>query len=257
MRSKHLLVALVGVLTLGVALTAWASPAADSTLNVTFKPGTKKGGSAKKPQAQTLRIVFRGGTTTGMGQPETATSLNTVLPKQWRINSERWPRSKRCDIAKANQMKSAKVCPKGSKVGFGRSQAKASDGGLTQNLDVQAFVIKNGDIGFYLNDLPPRVSDVDQMIPGQTFGGNKLNVKIPTNLQSIAGLDVGITLLTTTFNGRVRVKGKTIGVIESRGCPRRGPWRFTETFVYKNRPGQSGATGKDSDTAPCVKPKRR
>jgi len=248
LRSRYLVVALVGVLTLGGALTAWAVTPAESTLNVFFTPGTKSGGTTKKPQRQTLNINFRGGTTTGMGQPATAVSLNTVLPTTWRINGERWPKGKRCDIAKANQQKSIKACPAGSKIGEGVSIAKGADGGVVQTLDIDAYVIKNGDLGFFLNSRPEgEVVAIDQMIQGQTFGGNKLNVKIPENLQEpLDGVEVGITKLTTKFTGKTRVKGKTIGIFESRGCPSSKRWRFTETFVYRGR-----ATNKDSDTAPC------
>ena len=169
-----------------------------------------------------------------------------MLPKTWNFNTERWPKGKRCDIAKANQQKSESVCPKGSRVGGGKSTAKGADGAITQNLDVDAYVIKNGDLGIFLKDLPPKVTDVDQMIQGVTSNGNKLSVKIPTNLQSVAGVEVGLELLTFKLSGTVKVKGKTYGVVQSRGCPKSRVWGFTETSVYKG-----GGRNSDSYATKC------
>lgn len=247
MRSKYLAGVLVGALTLGGAIAAWAVPASQTTLDATFKPGSTKGGTKAKPQRQALNVVLRSGTKSGEGQPATATSLNIVLPKTWRINSERWPKGKRCDIAEANQQKSESVCPKGSRVGGGKSTAKGGDGSITQNLEVDAYVLENGDLGFFLKDLPPKTTDVDQMIQGVT-SNNRLSVKIPTNLQSVAGVEVGLTLLTFKLSGTTKTKGKTIAVVESRGCPKGRSWKFTETSIYKG-----GGKNSDSDTRKCRK----
>ena len=96
-------------------------------------------------------------------------------------------------------------------------------------------MIKNGDLGIFLKDLPPKTTDVDQMIQGVTSQGNKLSVKIPTNLQSVAGVAVGLELLTFKLSGTTKVKGKTYGVVQSRGCPKDRVWRFTETIGLQGR----------------------
>ncbi len=194
-------------------------------------------------------MVIKGDTTDGTGQPATSTSLNTVLPKEWRINSERWPKSKRCDIKKVNQDKNTKSCPKGSQVGSGTSKAKVNNGGAEQNLIVTAFVIKNGDIGFFLKN--DGGASVNQMIQGNTVQGFKLNVKIPPEIQEpFPGLPTGITLLQVNFKGSTKVKGKQVGILETRGC-KTGKWKFTEINIYRD------GKNKDTDTVKCKKPRKK
>lgn len=245
MRNKFVVGALACALMLTGAIAAWAVPSSQSTLNVTFKPGSKQAGTKKKPKANTLNVTIKGGTTTGQGQPATSTSLNTTLPKTWKLNSEKWPKKKRCSIVKVNQDKSTASCPKGSKVGAGLSTALAGDGAITQKLVVTAFVIKNGDIGFFLKGSVPVA--VAQMIQGVT-STRKLSVKIPPNLQQpLMGVKTGIVLLQVKFKGSAKYAGKTHGILETTGCKGKS-WSFTEEDVYDD-----GGRNKDTDTARCRK----
>ena len=65
MRRKYLVGVLVGVLTLGGAIAAWAVSPSETTLDVTFKPSSKNGGTNKKPQRQAVDIIYKSSTTTG------------------------------------------------------------------------------------------------------------------------------------------------------------------------------------------------
>ena len=245
MRNRFLAGALACALLSGGAVAAFAVPASETTLDFQVKPSTTNAGTKKKPKYTKLKVTIKGDTTTGVGQPATSTSLNTKLPKEWTINSEDWPKKKRCSITKVNQDKTTASCPKGSRVGGGTSKAKVNNGGAEQNLTVDAYVIKNGDIGFFLKNVGG--ATVNEMIQGNTVGGNKLNVKIPPQIQEpFPGLPTGITLLEVAFKGKVKVKGKTIGILSTHGC-KTGKWKFTETNIYRD------GVKSDTDTVKCTK----
>lgn len=245
MRTRFLASGLACALLSVGAVAAFAVPANETTLDFQVKPSSTKAGTVKKPKITNLAVTIKGGTTDGTGQPATSTALNTTLPKQWVINSERWPKSKRCSITQVNQDKDTSSCPSGSKVGSGRSQAKINEGNGEQNLDVTAFVIKNGDIGFFLKN--DGGATVNEMIVGNTVNGNKLNVKIPPQIQEpFPGLITGISLLKVNFKGTAMVKGKKIGILATTGCVRR-KWKFTVVNVYRD------GKNTDTDTVNCTK----
>lgn len=52
-----------------------------------FTPSKKNAGTKKRPTITNLKVVIKGGTITGEGQPATSTALNSILPTTWRINS--------------------------------------------------------------------------------------------------------------------------------------------------------------------------
>ncbi len=245
MRNRFVVSALTCALLSGGAVAAFAVPASETTLEFQAKPSSTNAGTTKAPKITNLSVTIKGDTTDGMGQPATSVALNTTLPKQWTINSERWPKGKRCSIQQVNQDKTTESCPAGSKVGSGTSRAQFNDGAAEQKLIVTAFVIKNGDIGFFLKN--DGGAAVNEMIQGNTVGGNKLNVKIPPQIQEpFPGLATGITLLKVNFRGTVRVKGKKIGILQTTGC-KAGKWKFTETNVYRD------GRKSDTDTVNCKK----
>jgi len=237
--------ALACALVSGGAVAAFAAPANQTTLDFQVKPSSTNAGTLKKPKITNLQVTVTGDTVDGTDQPATSTSLNTTLPKQWRINAERWPKSKRCSITQVNKEKDTSSCPPGSKVGSGTSKAKVNRGAAEQNLVVTAFVIKNGDIGFFLKNVGG--ATVNEMIVGNTVGGNKLNVKIPPQIQEpFPGLPTGITLLEVNFKGTTKVKGKRIGILETTGC-KNGRWKFTFVNIYRD------GKNSDTDTVNCKK----
>lgn len=247
MRSRTLVASIAAVAVLGGGVTAWAVTPAESTVDVQFTPSKTNAGTKKRPAITNLKVVIKGGTTTGEGQPATSTALNTILPGTWRINSERWPRARRCSITEVNRAKSTAPCPRGSKVGSGVSNAAFGEGGGNQRLTVTAYVIKNGDLGFFLRGTDP--TQVAQMIQGVTSNGNRLSVKIPQNLQEpVPGVTTGITLLTVNFKAITRLRGgRRIGILQTTGCKNR-QWKFGFVDVYRG-----GATKRDTDIVRCTK----
>jgi hypothetical protein len=251
-RKKWLLSALAGAIALAVAAVAIANPAADTTLDVTAVVKPKKSGTKKDPKPVSLTLTIAGGTASGTGQPSTTTAINTTLPSTWLLNSKKWPKAKRCDIDAVNNAKSDSVCPKGSKIGTGSSQAKAGNGTITQDLDVTAYVIKNGNVGFFLVGTTP--VSIQVMIEG-VVSGKQLKVAIPQNIQEpVPGFATGITLLKVAFGvgklGKVIVKGEQLGIIESKGCKNK-QWEIKVQNVYRD------GENTDTDTVPCSAPKKK
>ena len=255
MRNRLISGALACALLSGGAVAAFAVPASDTTLDFQVKPGSTKAGTKDKPKITSLQVTITGATKSGTGQPSTSTALNTVLPKQWKINAGKWPSKSQCSFTEVNTDKNASSCPKASKVGSGTSQAKVNDGKGNQDLTVTAFVIKagdalpdggktkKGDIGFFLKNVGG--ASVNEMIVGSTPGGNKLNVAIPKQIQEpFPGLPTGITLLKVKFAGKIKVNGKNVGILTTTGCKNK-KWKFTETNVYRD------GKKSDSDTVKC------
>jgi hypothetical protein len=252
LRKKHVIGAVVAAAALLVAaVAAYAVPAAQSTLNVTAAASPSKAGTKKKPKPVKLDLTIAGGTVTGAGQPSTTTGFVVKLPKQWNLNSKKYAKKNRCSLEAANTAKSASVCPKGSKIGTGASQAKA--GAITQNLGISAHVLTNGNVGFFLSGASPVAVAV--MLEGKV-SGRTINVAIPANIQEpIPGLATGITLLKVSFTGKTKVlktvkKGKkkvkrnvTMGVIESTGCAG-GKWTVNVTDTYRDGSKNVSASAK-------------
>ena len=245
MRNRFVVGALTCALLSGGAIAAFAVPASDTTLDFQVKPGSTKAGTTKKPKNTTLQLSIIGGTEDGTGQPATSTALNITLPPTWKLNSDRWPKRARCDIAEVNQEKNTSSCPKGSKIGSGTSVVKGAGGAVTRTLLVTAFVIENGDLGFFIKNKAGESPQVNEMIPGATPRPNKINVKIPDTVQEpIEGVPTGIELLKFKLSATATVKGKTIAIAQTTGC-KRGKWKFSVENVYRD--------GKQSepDTVNC------
>ncbi|MBA2505099.1 MAG: hypothetical protein H0V29_04045 [Thermoleophilaceae bacterium] len=242
MLKKISIGALVGVLGVLVASLAWANPVADTTLSLEAKPTSTKGGTSDKPRKQGLSVTFTGGTKSGTGQPSNTTQIEFTLPAEWKINTKKWPQAATCDGTKADSDKS--LCPKGSKVGSGSSQAKAANGAITQNLAVTAYVLEGGNLGFFVEGSTP--VEVAAMLKGR-IKGRKLTVPIPSNIQEPApGVLTGITLLKTSLGGSIKNKGTNVNLLESVGCKNK-KWNFNSKFVYRD------GSLTDGDDAKCVK----
>jgi hypothetical protein len=245
LRNRIVVSALTCALLSGGAVAAFAVPASQTTLDFQVKPNIADAGTPKKPKNATLKLAINGGTTTGEGQPATSKGLNIVLPANWRLNSERWPQGKRCSITQVNQDKSTKSCPSGSKVGEGRVIAEGAEGAIERTLFVTAFVIKNGDLGFFIQNKPGESPTINEMIQGATSKGYKINIKIPATIQEpIEGVPTGINELSFTLKGTTRIKGKTTSIVQNIGCARK-KWKFTLVNIYRD------GKNTDTDTVNC------
>ena len=255
MRRRTLVGLLASLLTLAVAVSAWAVGSASNTdVSVIFKPGSKNAGTKAKPKNTTIDIDLRSKTKNGNGQPATSTSLNILLAKGWKLNSGGWPANRRCDINKVNAQGDDSVCPKGSKVGSGKSIAKGGadeskpsgpSNGITETIVVTAHVIKNGNLGFFLDGKPVTIRP--SMIQGKV-SGRKLNVGIPPTVQEpVPGVASGIERLQFKLNGKAPIKGKSTAIVQTTGCfAKEFKLNFTNVF-------RGGAKKTSTDSVKCTK----
>lgn len=247
MRNRFVVSALTCALVSGGAVAAFAVPAEDTTLEFQAKPGSIRAGTKEKPKNTTLKLTIKGGTEDGTGQPATSRGLNISLPSTWRINSDRWPKKARCDMAQVNQDKNTSSCPEGSQVGSGKTIAQGADGAITRTLLANAFVVKNGDLGFFIQNKEGESPQINEMIPGVTSKGTKIDVKIPVTIQEpIEGVPTGILLLQFKLDATARIKGKKTAIVQTLGCKKR-KWKFGLVNVYRD--GKS----PDTDTVRCKK----
>ena len=254
MRRRTLVGLLASLLTLAIAVSAWAvgSPA-NTDVSVNFTPSPKNAGTKSKPKNTVVNLVLRSKTKNGNGQPATSTSLNILFPKGFKQNAKRWPARRRCDIDKVNAQGDDSVCPNGSKVGNGKAIAKggadeskpsSSSNGITETIVVTAHVIQSGDIGFFLDGKPVTIRP--SMIRGKVRG-RKLNVKIPPTVQEpVPGVATGIELLQFKLKGTTRIKGKRVAIIQTTACPRGRQWRLNFTNVFRG-----GVKKTSRDNAAC------
>ena len=241
MRKKTLALALTGALAISLAGVAYAD-INNSTFELSsFKTGPAKSGTKKKPKAVKLSLGVKGGTKDGVGQPSTSTSLKITLPKGIVWNGKKWPKSKRCSATEATQQQTDSVCPKGSKIGSGKTVA--AGGPVIENLSVTAYVTTGGNLGLFIKGEPLPIAEMlDSKVKGRV-----INVIIPPNIQEPApGIPSAILDLSFSLNAKAKIDKKTRGILESTGCTGK-KWTLKFENIVRD--------GKLSDTAsvPCKK----
>ena len=247
MTRKILGSVLAGALLLAIPGMALADHE-NSLMNVDFgtTAKSKKAGTKRTPRPANLSIELTQATRSGAGQPATSRALNITLPREFQFRGGAWPKKLRCNPIKANQARSDRACPKGSSIGKGHVTATAGDGGITSEIAVRAYVTTGGDLGLWLTTTQPL--PINEMLVGQVSRGRTIKVAIPSNIQQpLTGVKSAIRVLRFSLAGTARVKGKTMGAVESTGCPRSKRWTLAFQNVYTH-----GST-TDRDTAPCRK----
>ncbi len=225
MRKKTLAAVLTGALALSLVGVAYAD-INNTTFELSkFSASPGKSGTKKNPKAVTLSLGVKGGTKDGTGQASTSKALKITLPKGLNWNGKAWAKGKRCDLKAANKKKSDSVCPKGSKVGSGHTDAVAL--GTKEPIDVTAYVTTSGGLGLWLKASQPL--PINEMLEGK-LNGNVITVNIPGNIQEpVVGVPSAIETLSFSLNGKTKVDGKSRGVIESTSCSG-GKW----TLKFQN-----------------------
>ena len=255
MRRSFFVVALACLMAAGGAVSAFGLGKASNTIvDLQIKTDSKQAGTKARPRINSVNLTLLGATKNRMGQPGTSKRLELTLPKGWAWNANKWPASKRCDIKKVIAAKSDSVCPKGSKIGTGKSTATGGAdetkpsgpaNGVNEFIDVTAHVIKNGNLGFLLKGRPVAVSP--PMIEGKLIG-RKLSVVIPKTVgEPVKGVTTGITKLNTNFTGIIRVKGKRVGITSNSGGCINKRWIFRGSNVMRD------GTRSDTDVVKCRK----
>jgi hypothetical protein len=232
------------VCALSLIVAGPAAAATNTTMDASLTATPAKAGTKKKPRPVAVTLGIEGGTVSGTGQPAPTTKLHIVLPKGFIWNGKGWPKKARCDVAKANKLRSPSACPAGSKVGSGHVTALANNGLLVEEIDVTAYVTKTGSLGLFLNaDRPVPIST---MLDGKV-SGRTIDVLIPTNIQEpVTGVKSGIKTLRFTLNGKGKINGKRHGIVESTSCSG-GKWTGLVSNVLQD------GTLTQSVSTPCHK----
>jgi hypothetical protein len=245
---KLVVAALGSVCLLGLAALAYAT-SANTTMTATASLANPNTGTKARPQGEQLNLGF----TQSDPDPQPPTSVQLLIDTPPQINLKalrRWSTKRRCDSAKADQQKSDRVCPKGSKVGKVNVIAKASNGTITVNFKGVAYVIKPrggsantsaaaAGLGFWITTSSPVT--IAQFLPGKVnHGTGVIAVSIPKNLQSVAGLKSSIEKLTAQIAGKDPRGGP---LVASTGCPRSRRMNLKITSVNDDggRVSDSGA----------------
>jgi hypothetical protein len=226
---KLVVAALASVCLLAVAALAYAQSSANTELEATASLARNNTGTPARPEAETLRLGMDQKTKDGTGQPGTSVRLLFDLPRQVNLRAlRRWSSRRRCDSARADQQKSDRVCPRGSRVGSVNVTAKAAGGSITQILRGVVYVIKPrggsanasqaaAGLGFWITSTSPVA--VAQFLPGKVnHRTGVLDTSIPRNLQQpIAGVKSSIERLRASIAGKDPRGGP---LVASTGCPR-------------------------------------
>jgi hypothetical protein len=237
MRKKTLAAVLTGAFAFSMVGVAYAD-INDTTFELSqFSATPAKSGTSKKPKPVSLKLGVKGGTKSGTGQPSTSKSLKITLPKGLKWNGKAWPSNKRCSPT----VRSDADCPKGSKIGTGSVDAQALV--TNEKITVTAYVLKNGNLGLWLEGTP---LPLNTMLQGKVKG-QVITVGIPMNIQEpVAGVPSSIRTLSFGLNAKTKVKGKTRGVVESTGC-KGGKW----TLKFQNI--MTDGSLSDSRSVKCKK----
>jgi hypothetical protein len=241
---------------LAVAAVAYAQssqPSQAGTLTADFSLGNPNVGTPRNPQGETLRLTVNQAPPPGQAQSKTSARLLIKTGRLVQLRGlRRWAARNRCDSRRADQQKSNRVCPRGSRVGRVNVTAKAANGTITQILRGTTHVIKPrggsaaqgvAGIGFWITSTSPVA--IAQFLPGKVnFRTGVVDVSIPANLQQpVAGVKSAIERLVATIGGRDRRGGP---LLVSTGCPRSRQLPFQFTSV-----ADDGSRLSDTDTFRC------
>jgi hypothetical protein len=144
---------------------------------------------------------------------------------------------KYCSASKINAAASDSGCPKGTKVGTGLVKAfvgaagQAIDPGAKCDLQLDIYAGSAKSLALYLhNDPPACIASISQAIDAKLSTdatGGALTFSVPpTLLHPVAGLDSGITSVTSTIK---KIGKGTKGLFVSKGC--KGTRKVDVTFT--------------------------
>ena len=207
------------ILLVAAAVAYAQGTTANSLMSATVGITPKDSGTKRRPKGSAASIRIQQTTKDGQGQPATSTRIDVDLPQEVILNNLKKARKgQQCDSAKADAAKSDSVCPRASKVGEGHVTAKGSNGAITEEIDLTAYIIKRGrtpGLGMWLEADQP--VSIRQFLPGKVnFLKRLLSFSIPPNVQTpVAGIDTAIELLRFKLAGKILKAGPLVQTI---GC---------------------------------------
>ena len=193
---KYLIVA-IAALTAVAFTTVAIAQTQEATMKVTVK--AKKAGTKKKPKNSSIHLFIKNN-----NDQRTLSELDITAPKTFKLSAKGLTKCSKA-VLDPNTGQGPDACPKGSKVGGGEANALLGVGGTNPqplHFDVQAFVVGNNEIWFYLHSDSPELNIVS---PGK-ISGRHLKIQVPQNAQQpLPGVYAGLVDIDTTLKGK---KGK-------------------------------------------------
>jgi hypothetical protein len=256
--KKFAVAGLALVLALALATVAFASNVYEPKASVS----PTKSGTAKKSTPIALKYGFTVTDTQG-NRPASLATLK-VKYNGIRFNTNNFPG---CSAAAIEAAQSAAKCPKRSLVatGYARNLAGAqnnrADKSIRCYLKVSLYNSRNNKGALFVENGQSTDANRDDYCPNlglataipvtitKASSGDTLSFTIPSNLQnplptlknSLVETQLSLRKLTT------KVKGKTVGFLETRGGCRKGKRTITSTFTHED-----GVTAQ-STSAKCKK----
>ena len=209
---------------------------------VTVKPSVtpNKAGTPSHPQGVKLKAAINWAALGSANQP-IVTKFLLLFPKGARYNGGH---TKTCPLKPLRNL-GPSVCPKASIMGKGSGTAYAD----TTKTHPKITVVNGGQNTIYFYTVLNNPARVQEPVIGHVkkMSGKwsySLSVKVPGNLQVVAGVPIELTSLSVTAG-----KGNWL---ETTGCSG-GKWPFQITTSYLNSNDNSTGSSTDASSLPCHK----
>jgi hypothetical protein len=238
------------VIALGAAGAAYAATGlTNQYIITTFKVGPKKSGTKAHPVSIGTTVTYTVGTKPAGSRPAVIKS-ETITLQGVRANTNDFPTCSSSRLLEAGQGPS--TCPKGSLVGTGFFKAMigpSSNRGATTPCRVDLSVYNSGNKRetYYLyakagqaGECPAPPGTLPAVMTAklsETKSGNLVQTfTLPNNVRHpLTGFDSAPTFATlTTKNLTRKVKGKTVGALESISCPANHSRQLAIKFTLEN-----------------------
>jgi len=234
---------------------ASAAFASFNTYSASFTFSPTKAGSSNSPVPVGFAHVYHTGGTSGNRSAPWTDVKSTIYGLV--SNGKYFPT---CSLAKIAAAKNDNICPKGAEVATGVSNAllgpqqvpKAK--GTPCNPGIDVWNAGPGKVVYVLTAKTAlqcgglKTGDAAPFYGYVSLHGKNLVIDVPqppdvsTKVANIKGIYSSVILEKLTFKKlTTKVKGKTVGYLESVGCKAgKRPW--TQSFTALNYPGQPGGT---------------
>ncbi len=232
-KMRLLVVAVIAVF--AITAVAFAQSAAVNEYTVDGAVSAH-GGSKKKPKAGGLKFTFT--TSAGDLVPNVIKTYKITF-SGGRVNTQV---AKTCTAASMDQAQSDGNCPKGSLIGTGEINnfvSKSGDpiaGATRCKLPLKIYNAGKNKAALWIKTGPPDcIAAVAQSIDAKWSSNSKgasLSFTVPDGLRHQLGLELPVVSTTSTIKKITKkIKGKTVGYLESIGCGKSKKRVISATFT--------------------------
>jgi hypothetical protein len=240
MRKRNLAIPTAAIAALSFAAVAPSyaqTPEAVTTVSGTPTVSPSKAGTKKKPQSVGLNIKMNWKTAGPDGANKPIVQQVVIdFPKGSLYNGGKVPSCSASKLSGGDLP--ADVCPKGSIVGTGTGDAWAD----TAKTSPKFTLVNGGSSKVFLYTELTNPAVVNAPVPGTIVkrnGGYRLTLKVPQQLQVVAGTPISLI----SVNIKTNAASKKAGWLQTTSCPANKKWPFT---VTSSQDSTADATFKSS-----------